>query len=83
MLAGIVGLYLLRARRRAPNRYRIHGTGANAADMKPNVDTAQAPVRPSITVFVIGQIRVIPGRRCGVLTLDDHKGNDSSEDQSE
>ena len=51
MFIGIAGLYLLLARSLAPNTYNIQGIGANAADMKPKVDTAQAPVKFSITVI--------------------------------
>ena len=51
MFVGKAGLYLLLARSLAPNKYKIQGIGANAADMKPKVDTAQAPVRFSITAI--------------------------------
>ena len=51
MFIGKAGLYLLLARSLAPNKYNIQGIGANAADMKPKVDTAQAPVKFSITAI--------------------------------
>ena len=51
MFIGIGGLYLLLARSLAPNIYNIQGIGANAADMNPKVDTAQAPVKFSITAI--------------------------------
>ena len=51
MFIGKAGLYLLLARSLAPNKYNIQGIGAKAADMKPKVDTAQAPVKFSITVI--------------------------------
>ena len=60
MFIGIAGLYLLLARSLAPNTYNIQGIGANAADMKPKVDTAHAPVKFSITavnVIKCGAIR--------------------------
>ena len=51
MFVGIAGLYLLLARSLAPNTNNIQGIGANAADMKPKVDIAQAPVKFSITAI--------------------------------
>lgn len=50
MLSGIWGLYLLAARSLAPNQYKIHGMGINAAEMKPKVEYVQPPVKFVITV---------------------------------
>lgn len=45
-MAMIPWLYLLLARRVTPNLNKIHGNGSKAAEMKPKVLKAQAPVRP-------------------------------------
>lgn len=52
MLPGIEGLYLLAARSLAPNLYRIHGMGINAAEMKPKVEYVQPPVKLVITIII-------------------------------
>ena len=63
MFVGIAGLYLLLARSLAPNTYNIQGIGANAADMKPKVDTAHAPVKFSITAVNVINCGAIRTRR--------------------
>ena len=63
MFVGIAGLYLLLAWSLAPNIYNIQGIGANAADMKPKVDTAQAPVKFSITAVNVINCGAIRTRR--------------------
>lgn len=52
MDTNIVGLYLLWARRRPPNRKMMKGIGARAAEMKPKVEIAHAPVKLVITELV-------------------------------
>lgn len=83
MLAGIGGLYLLWARSLAPNRYKIQGMGAKAIEMNPKVETAQAPVKLVITMIEMIRRRLQDSLEGQSLTLNDHKGYDGCNNESE